>query len=307
MPERTRVITFTVPAEYEGRRLDSFVRHMGYTGHTVIELKKHPDGVLLNGRPVWMIERIHAGDRIDLRITETENSPHIDPVPLELQILYEDEDLMVINKPAGMPTHPSMNHHDNTLANGLAALFAERGEPFVFRCPTRLDRDTSGLTIIAKHYAASGILSDMASRKEIRRHYLAVTGTAPDPANGVIDVPLGRRPGSIIERIPDPEHGETAVTAYRTLFTRNGCSLLLVTPETGRTHQIRVHLKTAGCPIIGDYLYNPDMKKIQRQALHSYSLFFRHPITGQPMHFCAPLPTDMRAALGFTDDGSDSG
>ena len=220
---------------------------------------------------------------------------------LPLEILYEDDDLMVLNKPAGMPTHPSMNHHDNTLANGLAALFARRGEPFVFRCPTRLDRDTSGLTIIAKHYAASGILSDMASRKEIRRHYLAVTGTAPDPINGLVDVPLGRKPGSIIERIPDPEHGESAVTAYRTLFTRNGCSLLLVTPETGRTHQIRVHLLSAGCPIIGDYLYNPDMKKIQRQALHSYSLFFRHPITGQPMHFCAPLPTDMRAALGFTE------
>ena len=306
MKPRIRVLDYVVPEEDAGRRIDHFLRRQGLTGHTLVELKKWPEGVLLNGSPVYMVERLQPGDHLQLQIIEALSSPHIVPSDMPLDIRYEDDDIMVIHKPAGVPTHPSMNHYENTLANGLTAYFAAREEPFVFRCCNRLDRDTSGLTLIAKHYAASGILSEMAARKEIMRRYLAIVRGRPDPPEGVIDVPLGRKPGSIIERMIDPEHGEQAVTHYRCLYSSNGHTLVELRLETGRTHQIRIHLQYLGYPLIGDYLYNPDYEWIGRQALHSCSLDFRHPMTGEPMHFEASMPPDMVHVLFPLGDGPQS-
>ena len=203
---------------------------------------------------------------------------------------------MVINKPAGMPIHPSQNNRDNSLGNALAWYFASRNRPFVFRCINRLDRDTSGLTIIAKHVVSAGMLSAMVAAKDengIRREYLAIVRGEVTPPQGLITAPLGRRDGSIIERTVDFERGEKAVTHYRLVHTKNGHSLVSLLLETGRTHQIRVHMKYLGFPLIGDYLYNPDMSRMTRQALHAYKLDFKHPLTGQPMSFTAPLPEDM--------------
>ena len=172
-------------------------------------------------------------------------------------------------------------------------------EPFDFRCINRLDRDTSGLTIIAKHIVSAGILSHRIADKNnaetgILREYLAIVKGPVTPPQGTINAPLGRKDGSIIERTIDFEHGEHAVTHYRVVHEKNGHSLLSLILETGRTHQIRVHLKYAGFPLIGDYLYNPDMEHMERQALHAYHLRFRHPITGEPLEFTAPIPEDMR-------------
>ena len=262
--------------------------------------------VTRNGAPVNKKEKVLPGAvyTIDL----------LDPQPIEavpqnipLDIVYEDEDLMVINKPAGMPIHPSMGNYDNTVANALAWYFQEQGLPFVFRCINRLDRDTSGLTLIAKHYVSAGILSAMVAAKSaenprnstppIRREYLALVRGSVQPPQGTVNAPLSRKPGSVIERVVDFEHGEHAVTHYKVIDEKNGHSLLSLELETGRTHQIRIHMKYLGFPLIGDYLYNPDMEFMTRQALHSHRLCFTHPITGERMEFTAPLPDDMRRVL----------
>ena len=234
---------------------------------------------------------------------EEHSSEKIPPVELPLDIIYEDEDLMVINKPAGMPIHPSMNNYYNSLANSLAYYFAQQNCPFVFRCINRLDRDTSGLTIIAKHYVSAGMLSTMIANKtssSITREYLAIVKGSVLPSEGTITAPLGRKEGSIIERCVDFEKGESAVTHYRVLDEKNGHSLVSLILETGRTHQIRIHMKYLGYPLIGDYLYNLDMEQIQRQALHAWKLSFVHPITGEKMQFTAPLPEDMTKVAGDT-------
>ena len=211
--------------------------------------------------------------------------------------MYEDEDIIVINKPAGMPIHPSLNNYTNSMANALAWYYQEQGKPFIFRCCNRLDRDTSGLTVVAKHLVSGNILSDMVRRRDIHREYLAIVRGHVSPEAGTINAPLARKPGTIIERTVDWEQGETAITHYRLVEERNGHSLVSLRLETGRTHQIRIHMKYLGYPLIGDYLYNPDMEYIGRQALHSHRLSFTHPITGKPMEFTAPLPKDMEKVL----------
>lgn len=275
----------------------SYLLKLGYSGQNLIQLKKEEYAILVNGEGKFINHSLQEGDILTVHICEEASSEKIPPVALPLDIVYEDEDLMVINKPAGMPIHPSLNNYENSLANGLAWYFQEQGKPFIFRCVNRLDRDTSGLTIIAKHMVSAGILSSMVSRREIHREYLAIAKGMVTPPEGTIDAPIARKEGSIIERTVDWEKGEKAVTHYRVLRTCNECSLLSLHLETGRTHQIRVHMKYLGYPLIGDYLYHPDMSLIGRQALHSHSLIFTHPITGERMEFVARLPEDMEKIL----------
>ena len=205
----------------------------------------------------------------------------------------------MVNKPAGMPIHPSLNNYTNSLANGLAWYYLQQEKPFIFRCCNRLDRDTSGLTVVAKHLVSASILSSMTKRKEVCREYLAVARGHVMPESGIITAPLARREGTIIERVVDWEKGEPAVTHYQVVTVRNGHSLVALRLETGRTHQIRIHMKYLGYPLIGDYLYNPDMEHITRQALHSHRLSFPHPITGEAMCFEAQLPEDMKQVLAL--------
>lgn len=275
----------------------AYLLSLGYSAQNLIQLKKDPSAILRNDEPCYVNARLTVGDLLTICIREDHSSEKIPPTELPLTIVYEDEDLLVINKPAGMPIHPSLNHYTNSLANGLAWYYQAQGLPFIFRCINRLDRDTSGLTIIAKHMVSAGILSTMVANREIHREYLAIAKGNVTPSEGIIDAPIARKEASIIERTVDFENGERAVTHYRTLRTQNGLSLLSLHLETGRTHQIRVHMKYLGFPLIGDYLYHPDMTLISRQALHSYRLCFRHPITGKALEFTAPLPPDMEAAL----------
>ena len=280
-----------------------FLKQKGFSSQNLVQLKKDPYAVRANGIPCFMNHILQPGDTLTLHIHEEHSSEKIPPVELPLDIIYEDEDLMVINKPAGMPIHPSMNNYYNSLANSLAYYFAQQNCPFVFRCINRLDRDTSGLTIVAKHYVSAGMLSTMIANKAssgITREYLAIVKGSVLPSEGTITAPLGRKEGSIIERCVDFEKGESALTHYRVLDEKNGHSLVSLILETGRTHQIRIHMKYLGYPLIGDYLYNPDMEQIQRQALHAWKLSFVHPITGEKMQFTAPLPEDMAKVAGDT-------
>ena len=292
-----RIITYTIDNASTGLRIEQYLRRRGYSYQNLVRLKKMRESILLNGAWTYMRTAVKDDDILTVHIQEPESSPNIPPVKLPLDIVYEDEDIVVVNKPAGMPVHPSLNNYENSLANGLMYYYQEQGKPFIFRCTNRLDRDTSGLTVVAKHMVSSSILSSMGMRHEITREYLAIVRGALKPSEGTIDAPIGRTGSSLIERKIDFENGERAVTHYRVVEEQNGHSLVSLILETGRTHQIRVHMKYIGHPLVGDYLYNPDMEYIDRQALHSHRLSFTHPVTGEKMEFTAPLPTDMRKIL----------
>ena len=292
-----RIITYTIDSASAGLRIEQYLRRRGYSYQNLTQLKKMRESILINGVWSYMRTAVKDGDILTVHIQEPESSPNIPPVKLPLDIVYEDEDIVVVNKPAGMPVHPSLNNYENSLANGLMYYYQEQGKPFIFRCTNRLDRDTSGLTVVAKHMVSSSILSSMGMRHEITREYLAIVRGALKPSEGTIDAPIGRTGSSLIERKIDFENGERAVTHYRVVEEQNGHSLVSLILETGRTHQIRVHMKYIGHPLVGDYLYNPDMEYIDRQALHSHRLSFTHPVTGEKMEFTAPLPTDMRKIL----------
>lgn len=292
-----RTISYDIDSHSEGLRIEQFLRRKGYSAQNLSTIKRMPESILVNGVHYYMKQTLKAGDRLLVRIQETESSRNIPPVCAPLSIVYEDEDLIVVNKPAGMPIHPSLNNYTNSLANALAWYYQQQRKPFIFRCCNRLDRDTSGLTVVAKHLVSGNILSTMTKKKEVRREYLAVVRGHIVPESGTISAPLARKGGTIIERVVDFDRGEPAVTHYHLIREANGHSLVSLQLETGRTHQIRIHLKHLGFPLVGDYLYNPDMEYISRQALHSFRLSFPHPITGEVMDFTAPLPEDMRNIL----------
>lgn len=293
-----RTLTYLISPEDSGLRAEQFLLRHGFSRPLLLRMKHTEGSLLRSGSPCRLIDHLMPGDILSASIPEDTPSETVIPSPLPLDIRYEDEDILIINKPAGMPIHPSKANPDNSLANALAWYYQERHIPFVFRCTNRLDRDTSGLTVIARNALSSAILSDMAVRHAIRREYLAIVRGTVVPPEGTIDAPLGRRPGVVIERMVDYEQGESAITHYHTLTFKNGYSLLSVILETGRTHQIRIHMKSIGFPLIGDYLYNPgDRSAISRQALHAWKLAFPHPVTGKPLIFTAPLPDDMRQVL----------
>ena len=250
-------------------------------------------------------------DTLKVCMEETTFSRNILPVELPLDIVYEDDDLLVVNKPADMPIHPSMGNYENTLANAVAWHYHCQNTPFVFRCINRLDRNTSGLTIIAKHMVSANILSRMVARREIHREYLAIVQDKYLPDMGIIYAPIGRKESSAIERVVDFINGDRAVTQYQVLSRENGYALTALQLETGRTHQIRVHMKYMKCPLVGDSLYNAreasylasladnnlDKRILKRQALHSARLEFQHPITKEPLCFTQRLPEDMTEFL----------
>ena len=281
-----RIFEYQITAAEEGRKIGDFLREKGYSRHLLRQLKETEDGLLRNAQPTFTTVALKAGDRIRVRLLEkAEGSEAIMPAPLPFEIVYEDEDLLVVNKPADMPIHPSFQNHGNTLADALTWHYQQHGEDFVYRCINRLDRDTTGLLIVAKHLLSASILSDMVGKREIHREYLAIVKGIP-PENGTISAPIGRKKGSAILREVNFETGEPAVTHFARLEIRNGLSLVSLKLETGRTHQIRVHMGYIGCPLIGDYLYYPECSRISRQALHSHRL-----------SFTAPLPEDMEKAF----------
>lgn len=286
---------YEITEQSAGKTISDFLLDRGYSSRLVVHLRNTPESLLIGGRPVFSNHRLQAGETLTVCLTEKKKSENIVPVPMDLKILFEDEHLLIVDKPAGMPVHPSQGNHENTLANGTAWYLKDQDDSFVFRAVNRLDRDTSGLVLLAKNPLSSCILSDQVSAHEIHREYCAVVCGKTDKA-GTISLPISRKEGSTIERIPDPAGGEPAVTHYKTLAydKDTDLSFLGLLLETGRTHQIRVHMKAIGHPLPGDFLYHPDFRFIGRQALHSAYLRFVHPVTGEPMDFSAPLPEDMR-------------
>ena len=288
-----RMVQYRVPEQAEGTSVERFLRRMGVSHRVLVDLKNDPDGLTVAGAHIRTIDRLHAGDVLRLCLRETERSDTIPQADLPLHVVYEDEDFFVIDKPAGMAVHPSPQNRENTVANALAYRYAQAGEAFVFRAIGRLDKNTSGLLVTAKNALSACILTKAAAEKRLFREYLAVcTGELPE--RGAIDAPIGRVDGSVIAREVRTD-GERAVTYFERFRYEAGYSLARVRLETGRTHQIRVHMKHVGHPLPGDFLYHPDFSHIGRHALHAAFLTVPQPITGEILRFSSPLPADMRA------------
>lgn len=292
-----RILTHTVSPEEEGRMVKGILRGSLQLSYTLLKsLKWRENAILLNGQSVHVNAIVHAGDVVSVALSE--RTPREDLYcenTAAPDIVYEDEDLLVLNKPAGVAMHPKA---DDAAAPSLAVMLTGYlGEGSVPHFVSRLDKGTSGLLIAAK----SGYVHDRLRRalhsSELRREYRAVAVGQVTPPCGVINAPIGRADGSIIRRCVR-EDGLASRTEYEVLQTTERFTLLRLRPETGRTHQLRVHMAYLGHPLAGDWLYGTEDKNlIARPALHSYELWFTQPITGQELHFTAPIPQDMQRLL----------
>ena len=287
-----RIFHYQITENEQNTTVLDFLRKKGFSRHILSSMKADKEALTRNGQRIGGREQLLAGDHFRVRLLETIDSDGIVPVSMPLSILYEDEDILVINKPADMPVHPSIGNYTNTLANGVAAYLDAKDEHSPFRCINRLDRDTSGTLILAKNAFSAAVLSTQMRNRQIRRTYLAVV-EGITPPNGTISAPISRVDDSVIERHVDFLHGEPAVTHYERLEVKNEHSLLEIHLETGRTHQIRVHMGYIGHPLPADYLYHPVYDCFKRQPLHSLQLEFRHPVTDKSMCLLAPVPEDM--------------
>lgn len=292
-----RIITYTISPKDSGISILSFLRNNGFSKHILTTMKRADHAILLNGQPTFAKTALREQDVLRILVPEeTGSEESILPVKMSLDILYEDEDILVLNKPADMPVHPSAGNYENTLANGVAWYYRQQGETFVYRCINRLDRDTTGVLVLAKNPLSGALLSTQMKQRRIRRTYLALTDGIP-PEKGTVRAPIARVNDSVITREVNFERSEPAVTHYERLAVSNGYALVELHLETGRTHQIRVHMNYIGCPLPGDFLYHPVFDRIGRQALHSFQLEFEHPITKEPLRFLAPVPEDFRKAF----------
>ena len=282
----------TVPAGMDGKTVKDVARSLLSLSSTRLKkAKRVPGGVRVNGQNVFVTHVVRAGDEVSILIEqEGAVSVGVVPTPGEVDVVYEDEYLLVLNKPANMPVHPSAGHYDDSLANRCAARFGG-----VFRPVNRLDAGTSGLMVAARDAHVHALLCRALHTGDFERRYLAVAEGVFAGKQGVVDAPIARVEGSAIKRCVSPD-GQRAVTHYRVLRNNSRFSLVELTLETGRTHQIRVHMAHLGHPLAGDFLYGTEDKElIGRAALHAFHLRLTHPITGQTLEFERELPEDMRA------------
>ncbi|MNH79326.1 Ribosomal large subunit pseudouridine synthase D [compost metagenome] len=302
------------PIEYEVKEEDSGMllktvlqRRLGVSRKLLSKIKLTEQGIMLNGERVYISVKVKQGDQIAIRM-EQEESDDILPQPISFEVLYEDEALLVVNKEPGIIVHPTHGHYTGTLANGVVHYWKERGERFRFRPIHRLDQETSGVLAIAKNAYVHQHISEQLIAGQVTKRYKALVHGAPSPEEGTIDGPIDRDPHEPHRRIVTPT-GYPALTFYRIVERFGAASLVDIRLGTGRTHQIRVHMTSVGCPLIGDKMYthpagddmsvekreNADQLNllIGRQALHAAELGLRHPLTGQDMLFEAPLPEDM--------------
>lgn len=286
-------ITRTIPAEEDG----STVRHilkakLHFSSHAISRLTRVENGILVNGQHARTTCILHTGDVLQVE-TGDHRPPKVEVIPGDwpLPIVWEDGHLLVVDKPAGMTAHASNFLPDTPTVAG--ALAWSRGTDFVFHSVNRLDKGTTGLMVVAKSGYVHDLLRRSLHTSRFLREYRAVCIGCPEPEKGTINAPIGRDETSTIARMVRPD-GQSAVSHYEVLSSSNGLSLVKLLPETGRTHQLRVHMASIGHPLAGDWLYGTeDPALIPRPALHSYALTLTHPVTGEILHLTAPVPEDM--------------
>lgn len=313
-------IAYIVPPLEDGWQLKTILqKRMEVSRKLMSRLKQTEQGIMLNGERVYISVRVAAGDTVEIRM-EQEVSEDILPQPIPFAILYEDEQLLVINKEAGIIVHPTHGHYTDTLANGVVHYWATRGERFRFRPVHRLDQETSGVLVIAKNPYAHQHISEQMIAGTVDKRYAAFVHGVPAQPRGDIDGPIDRDPAELHRRIVTPD-GYPSLTRYEVKEVYSGGSRVELKLESGRTHQIRVHMTTIGCPLIGDGMYRHSLYSetvpgggpaeaaqaeslvqvaaldaaMPRQALHAVRLTFRHPVLLHEMTFEAPLPPDMAA------------
>ncbi len=294
----------TVTKELDGITVKEWLYQNGISRGLITHLKKLDDGITVNGEHATVRRILHGGDVLSLRTddrAEDENESLV-PTKMPLDIIYEDDNMIAVNKPSDMATHPSIGHFDDTLANGLAYYFASQSKPFVFRAINRLDRDTSGIVLVAKNRISAARLGELMKSGRIKKIYIAVLNGILAPSVGQINAPIRRREASIILREvcsgtePDTK---SALTAYKTLAVCSDASIVRAEPITGRTHQLRVHFAHMGAPIAGDGMYGTAEttptkydSMMLRHALHASELTMN--LGGRRLTLHADLPYDMR-------------
>lgn len=286
-----RRLEFQIDERYESRKIREYLKNEARVSHRMLcILKRTPNGITVNGVHARTVDLLHAGDTLVLTLPKDEAAGTPTPTDIPIEILYIDDDLIVVNKQAGLAMHETHNHQGDALSNALAYYLAQRGESAVFRAVGRLDKGTSGIVVCARNKYCAARLSG-----QIQKTYFAVAGGV-FTGGGTIDAPIFR---------PDPnktlravgEGGERAVTHWEAMRTDGKCTLLRIQLETGRTHQIRVHFAHLGAPLVGDGMYGSTDLRLSHQALHCGECRFTHPVTGKALTITAPMPADMQALV----------
>ena len=290
-----RILSHTVSAAQDGCTVKELLRGLWHISGSRLSRLKFRDAITVNGVPVPVNRVLRTGDVLRADVSDLPGEhPHILPVDYPLTILYEDEDLLLLDKPAGIAIHPAALTEETATIAGAVAHYLHSDS---FHAVNRLDRGTTGVMAVAKTGFVHARCMTLLHTDGFQRDYRAVCDGLPPRQEGDIDLPLGRAEGSLLKRCPDP-HGQAAHTHYEVLSAANGRALLRLTPTTGRTHQLRVHMAAIGCPLTGDWLYGTeDRTLIARPALHSYHLRLTHPVTGAVIDVTAPLPEDIQRLL----------
>ena len=276
------------------------INELGFSKRAITSLKAKPDGILINGEHATVRAKIKENDILTINSDdEVNNEEKLIPSLVLPDIIYEDNDIVAVNKPPFMPTHQSQGHFYDTLANSLAYYYKLQDRPFIFRSVNRLDRNTSGVVLVAKNRLASSKLSNQMKNDGISKSYIAILQGELEHDEGIITTHIRRKQESIILRevCDKTDDSKIAITSYKVLAKKNGLSLVLATPITGRTHQLRVHFAHLGAQILGDDLYGNSSNLIDRHALHAYQLCFTHPETNEKTELFAPLQCDMQAII----------
>lgn len=290
-----KTISATVSCRDNGVKLEHFLKTgLHLSKQEISRAKFRENGICINGKRRRIDALLKTGDLVEILLeSDGQTSKNLSSSKEAVCVLYEDNDVIVLDKPSGISVHPAGRKESDTLANRLAFYLRDKSEDSVIRILGRLDKDTSGVVLAAKNRAAAARLAHQRESGTLCKNYLAFTKQAPDPSVGVICLPIGADSKNRKRMCITPD-GKAAVTHYETLLAKDGCALVRLLPETGRTHQIRVHMAAVGCPLSGDPVYGTGAEpEMTRTALHACSIRFLQPFTGQELLIEAPVPDDM--------------
>lgn len=282
-----RNFVFNIDERLQNKEIKCILENELQCSANIISKLKQGEYILLNNKHATVRKKVMVGDKLEIILPDDKSNNIVKNPEIKFQILFEDEDVLVVDKPANIPTHPSINHYTDTLANGVMNYFD--GE-FMFRAVNRLDRETSGVVLIAKNILSAHLLSEQVKNRKITKIYYAITENVPKQECGEINAPIARETESIIKRCVR-EGGKESRTIFEILKKNDKNALVMAEPVTGRTHQIRVHFSHIGCPLFGDIMYG-SKEENERVRLHCKKLIFNHPLTNKCMEIDSKLPND---------------